>query len=123
MTGPLLQSTPVEVIAETYEVGIAPVSGGDGVVCTAKSGIIRTYVTYDGSVTAAALRLYTRVKGGEWFRGASTADIDALAPASGNESRDWFVGDGVEAYFVLESVSPGTSGNTVQVNAVGVMSA
>ena len=83
---------------------------------------VRTFVTYAGAVTAARLRLYTRIGavGTPWFRGASSDDLSPLAPASGNESRDWQIGAGVEFIFVLEAILPGTAGNTVAVDVAGV---
>jgi hypothetical protein len=106
--------------APAFQAQSAPSSGDSGGQTGAFSSV-RTYITYAGAVTAASLRLYTRLPGGStWFRGASTDDLDALTPASGNESRDWAVGAGVECLFVLESVSPGTAGNTVAVDVIGV---
>lgn len=117
------QEDPIEVIAATFTAGSAPIAATAGRICNAPSGIIRTLVTYASTVTAAVLRLYTRSTPGvgEWFKCASTTDRDALAPfTDGHEARDWFVGQGIEYLFVLESVSPGTSGKTVEVKAHGV---
>jgi hypothetical protein len=109
--------------AAAYVAGSSPSTGTTGGQ-TGSFGRVRTNITYAGSVTAATIRLYTRTGGAgtAWFRGASSDDISPLTPASGNESRDWQVGAGVECSFVLESVSPGTAGNTVQVDVAGVSS-
>lgn len=125
-----VQAIPGAGFAAAYVAGSAPASsvtgGGSG-----SFPHIRTYVTYAGSVTAATIRLWTRTTGPNtpWSWGASSDDISpltpTLAPASPDdskrrESRDWQVGAGVECLFVLESVSPGTSGNTVAVDVIGV---
>ena len=50
--------------------------------------IVRTYITYAGTVTAAVIRLYTRIAGVNtpWFRGPSSDDDTPLTGV--NESRD-----------------------------------
>jgi hypothetical protein len=119
-TNLIAAAIPNAGFAASSQAGSPPSSGTSGGQTGAFSSV-RTYITYAGAVTAASLRLYTRLPGGStWFRGASTDDLDALTPASGNESRDWAVGAGVECLFVLESVSPGTAGNTVAVDVIGV---
>ena len=117
------QDELITVVAETYAAGSAPTSGDDGYICHVPGGRIRTYMDYTGSVTACNVRLYTRLAaaGGGWYRGISTNESGyPLAPASGDESRDWDVGENVEFTFVVESISPGTSGNTVAIKAAGV---
>lgn len=110
---------PSAGFAATYQTGSPPTNGGQ----TGNFSRVRTNVTYAGSVTAARIRLYTRLPGGAtWFRGASSDDVSPLTPSTGNESRDWQIGAGVEFAFVLESTSPGTTGNTVAVDCMGVAS-
>ena len=112
------------IVAATYEAGSAPASNTDGFKFTGHSngGRVRTFFDYSGSVTACNVRLYTRLPGGTaWFRGVSTNESGyPLAPASGDESRDWDVGENVEFTFVVESISPGTAANTVAISAAGV---
>lgn len=84
---------------------------------------IRTFITYSGTVNSAALRLwiYNRINA-TWHRGASTADVNPLAPGGAsavNESRDWFIGRHQTIYFQLEAVA---GGGTVAVTAVAVWS-
>ena len=107
--------------AAGFAAAAAPAAGTAGGHAYGFSNV-RTFVTYAGAVTAARLRLYTRIGavGTPWFRGASSDDVTALAPASGNQSQDWKVGAGMEFLFVLESVAPGTAGNTVAVDVAGV---
>lgn len=112
------------VVAATFATGTAPTGSTNGSRINAKGygGRVRTLFDYSGSVTACNVRLYTREPGGTaWYRGASTDDSGyPLAPASGDESRDWDIGEGVEFTFVVESIAPGTSGSTVAIKAAGV---
>jgi len=112
----------VAVVAATHQSGSAPTTETDGFKSPASGGRVRTFFDYDGSVTAVNVRLYTREPGGTaWYRGISTNESGyPLAPASGDESRDWDVGENVEFTFVVEAISPGTSGNTVTIRAAGV---
>jgi len=116
------------IVAATYEAGSAPTTSDDGYRLAASASgkpfrsRVRTFFDYAGSVTACNVRLYTREPGGTaWYRGISTNESGyPLAPASGDESRDWDVGENVEFTFVVEAISPGTSGNTVAIKATGV---
>lgn len=110
------------VVAATYQTGSAPTGATDGFRAIANGGRVRTLLDYAGSVTACNVRLYTREPGGTaWYRGASTDESGApLRPASGDESRDWDIGEGIEFRFVIEGISPGTAGNTVTIKAAGV---
>ena len=117
---PTAGTAAVAVAAAGFVAGTAPTSGTDGFLAGPYT-TVRTYLTYAGAVTSARLRLYTRNQAtGVWYRGASTDDTVPLAPASGNESRDWQIGAGVEFIFVLEAILPGTAGNTVAVDVAGV---
>lgn len=118
----IYNNAPATVIAASATAGSAPTGATDGYLTKANGGRVRTLIVYTGSVTACNVRLYTREPGGTaWFRGVSTNESGyPLAPASGDESRDWDVGENVEFTFVVESISPGTSGNTVAIKAAGV---
>ena len=96
-------TTATTVIAASATAGAAPTAGTDGFITDADGGRVRTLIDYTGAVTAAVIRLYTREPGGTaWFRGASTTESGyPLTPASGDESRDWDVGEHVEFTFVL----------------------
>lgn len=116
-----IRSAATAIVAATFAAGSAPTNGTDGFVCAANGGRVRTLFDYSGSVTACNVRLYTRESGGTaWYRGACTDDLDPLAPTTGDESRDWDIGENVEFTFVVESIVPGTSGNTVAIKAAGV---
>jgi len=114
------------IVAATYEAGSAPTTSDDGYRLAPGNRVprsrVRTFFDYTGSVTACNVRIYTREPGGTaWYRGISTNESGyPLAPASGDESRDWDVGENVEFTFVVEAISPGTSGNTVAIKAAGV---
>lgn len=114
------------VVAATHATTSAPDANTDGYKFTGHSngGRLRTFFDYAGSVTACNVRIYTREPGGTaWYRGISTNESGyPLAPASGDESRDWDVGENVEFTFVVEAISPGTSGNTVAISAAGIES-
>jgi len=117
----ITQTTPTSVIAARTTTSTAPTSGTDGFLCGSDGGVVRTMVTYAGSVTAVTLRLYVRNRvSGVWYRGASSADAGALTPASGNDARDWVVGEDAEFTFAVEAISPGTAGNTIAVDVIGV---
>jgi hypothetical protein len=119
---PAASLIPASGFAARYVPGAAPAPTDPG-GSTGHFSRVRTNVAYAGAVTAAVLRLYTRLPGGStWFRGASSDDVSPLTPTTGAESRDWLVGAGVECLVVLEAVSPGTAGNTVAVDVVGVSS-
>lgn len=108
------------VIAARSTASTAPTGATDGYLCGSDGGQIRSLVTYAGAVTAAVIRLWVRNRtSGVWYRGASSTDIGALTPASGNDSRDWIIGEGAEFTFQLESISQ-TGGGTVAVDVVGV---
>ncbi len=109
-------AAPVVVIAATSAATAAPTGGTDGFT-TGPFGTIRTLIDYAGAVTAANVRLWTK-SDGVWYRGASTADGDALAPAT-DESREWAPGRHQEVFFQLESLTQ-TGGGTVTVRALGV---
>lgn len=117
-----IRDDAVTVVAATHTTGSAPTTSDDGYVCRKPGGRVRTFFDYAGSVTACNVRIYTREPGGSaWYRGVSTNESGyPLAPASGDESRDWDVGENVEFTFVVEAISPGTSGNTVAIKAAGV---
>ena len=70
--------------------------------------------------TRATLQAQITAAGVYYSDGATHDDGTALDPASGDESRDWDIGEGVEFTFVVEAIQPGTSGNTVTIKAVGV---
>jgi hypothetical protein len=109
-------------VAAGHAAGSAPTAASEG-FHTARFERIRTFVTYAGAVTACRLRLWLRdPDSGEWFKAASTDDDAPLAPGggAGRESRDWEVGPYAEVYFQVESISPGTAGNTVAVRVAGV---
>jgi len=122
--------TAVAVQSATHQATAAPDSSTDGFLLASNLGRrgrqpigrVRTFFDYSGSVTACNVRIYTREPGGTaWYRGISTNESGyPLAPASGDESRDWDVGENVEFTFVVEAISPGTSGNTVAIKAAGV---
>lgn len=113
--------TAVNVIATGFATTAAPTLSTDGFLCGSDGGIVRTLVTYAGSVTAVVLRLWVRNRAtGVWYRGASSTDTGAMTPASGNDARDWMIGEGAEFTFQIESIAPGTSGNTVAVDVIGV---
>jgi len=125
MATTILRGMTDEVVAATHQTTTAPDGNTDGFVIDGRrqaGGRLRTFFDYAGSVTACNVRIYTREPGGTtWYRGISTNESGyPLAPASGDESRDWDVGENVEFYFVVESISPGTSGNTVAIKAAGV---
>lgn len=115
-------SAVVAVIAASATATAAPTASDDGFLVGADGGVIRTLVKYTGAVTAAALRLWIHDDTNDvWYKGASTADLGALAPTTdGAESRDWFVGEGVQCAFQLESITPSGSTPTVAVGAIGV---
>lgn len=112
----------VTAVAATYEAGSAPSASDTGYTTNPGSGgRVRTFFDYSGSVTACNVRLYTRRPGATaWYRGISTNESGyPLAPASGDESRDWDVGENVEFTFVVESITQ-TGNNTVTIRAAGV---
>lgn len=117
-----IRNAAEEIFAARATAGSAPTGSTDGFKCHADGGRVRTLIDYTGAVTAANVRLYTRQPGGTaWFRGISTNESGyPLTPASGDESRDWDIGEGVEFTFVLESISPSGSTPTVGLKAVGV---
>ncbi len=83
--------------------------------------LVRTLISYTGTVNTAALRLWVhnRETGG-WHRGASTDQLDPLTPGGAspiNEVRDWKIGRGVEFSFQVEIVA---GGGTVVVTVMGV---
>lgn len=114
--GAARSAAPIVVIVATSVTTAAPVGGTDGFT-TGPFSRIRTLIDYGGTVSAANVRLWTKV-GGVWYRGASTADGDPLAPAT-DESRDWDVGRWTEVTFQLEGITQ-TGGGTVTVRALGV---
>ena len=104
-------SVATPIVAATSTATSVPTSGTDGF----KTGldIVRTFFDYTGTVTACVVRLYVRAKDGGWYRGASSADGDALTGV--DEVRDWMVGDGTEFTFVVESIA---GGGTVAISAI-----
>ena len=120
----IADGTAALVVPATFAAGSAPTVATNGYRINRRGygGRVRTLIDYTGSVTACNVRLYTREPGGTaWYRGISTDESGyPLTPASGDESRDWDIGEGVEFLFVVESISPGTSGNTVAIKAAGV---
>lgn len=117
-----IRKTAEQVFAARTTASTPPTSGDDGFKCQADGGRVRTLIDYTGAVTAAVVRLYTRDPGGTaWFRGVSTTEAGyPLTPASGDESRDWDVGEGVEFTFALESISPSGGAPTVALKVMGV---
>jgi len=108
------------IVAATSAAGSVPTNATDGYTNESDGGLVTTYLDYTGAVTAAVVRLYVREAGGtEWRRGASTSDLSPLAPATGDEARDWEIGEGREFTFVLESITQ-TGGGTVSLRAAGV---
>lgn len=121
--GSVSTNTSTTIVAASATAGSAPTAGTDGYVCDADGGRVRTLIDYTGAVTAAVVRLYVREPGGggAWFRGVSTTESGyPLTPASGDEARDWDVGEHSEFTFVLESITPSGSTPTVAVRAIGV---
>lgn len=115
----LANSGLVTVIAARSTTSSTP-DGTTDALFTGTSEIVRTLVTYSGTVTAAVLRLWIRnTLTGTWHKGATSTDVGPLAPTSGNQAIDWFVGPNVECTFTLESISQ-SGGGTVRVDAVGV---
>lgn len=112
----------VPLVAARATASAAPTASDDGFVCRSDGGTVRTFVKYAGAVTAAVLRLWIHDATNDvWYRGASTADLGPLAPTTdGAESRDWVVGEDVEFWIQLESITPSGSTPTVAVAAIGV---
>jgi len=116
----LANSGLVTVIPVRYAVSTAP-DGTTDAIFTGTSEIVRTLITYAGTVTAATIRLWIRnTLTGTWHKGALSTDVGALAPTGGNQTIDWYVGPNVECTFTVETISPGTATNTIRVDAVGV---
>ena len=70
--------------------------------------MVRTFVTYTGSVTSCVVRKLVRNKTtGVWHGDVSTAELDALTPARGSEVRVWDVDSGDEVSFQIESIAGG----------------
>lgn len=117
---PLGQKTATPVIAATFAATAAPTGSDDGYK-TGPTGRVRTFHRYAGAVTAANVRVWFK-QGGVWYRGATTDDLDPLDPAGATvaEARDWSTGRNAEIRFQVVSITPGTSGNTIAVDAMGV---
>jgi hypothetical protein len=107
-------------IAATAAPTPAPGGGTQGIQI-GESVVVRTFLTYTGTVTGATLKIWFRDRAtGVWYEGASTDDLDPLTPGGAapiNEVRDWQVGGAQEVYFQLTAV---TGGGTVEVRALGV---
>lgn len=112
----LSQGSASVIVAATSSAGSAPAADYIGFTSNLDGGGIRVFFDYTGTVTACVVRLYTRALDGTvWFRGASTADGDALTGT--DESQDWDVGEQTEFTFVVESIA---GGGTVAVSAMAV---
>ena len=123
-SGVLPDRSTVTIVAATSTTGSAPTAGTLGYTSNNSGGRVRTFFDYTasgGSVTACNVRLYTRRPGSTaWYRGISTDESGyPLAPASGDESRDWDIGENVEFTFVVEAITQ-TGDNTVAVRAAGI---
>lgn len=114
--------TAIVVVPVGFAAGVAPSAATDGYKSSGAQGRVRTFIDYSGAVTACSVRLYVREPGGTaWYRAFGTTESGfPLTPSFGDESRDWDVGENAEFRFVVESISPGTAGNTVAIKAVGV---
>lgn len=109
------------IVAATNVATSAPSGATNGFKLPDDVGVVRTYFDYTGTVTALNVRLYLREPlATAWYRSVSTDEINALNPANGDETRDWAVGAGNEFYFVVESIAPGSGGNTVAIKGAAV---
>lgn len=110
----------VPVIAARYAVQAAP-DASTVSLSTGRAEVVRALVAYAGTVTDVVVQLWIRnARTGGWHRAATSDDLGPLTPENGNEVMDWYVGSNVECTFTVSSISPGTSGNTVAVDALEV---
>lgn len=103
------------VIESTDEATAAPTTE-EGYICV-NCNAVRTFLNYGGTVTSCVIRMWVRDVAGAWYRAGSTLDGTVLAPAGGDEARDWLVGQGGAFTFQVESIA---GGGTVVVKMEGI---
>ena len=83
----------------------------DYILPTGDCTVIRTYLTYSGTVSACDVQMWSYVSG-VWFEGPTVEDALGLT----NEFRDWLVYPGTKVGFTVAAIS---GGGTVAVRAEG----
>jgi len=111
---------PTVAVAATAAPTAAPGGGTDGIQI-GESVLVRTFLTYAGTVNSCTLKLWVRDRDtGVWYEGATTDDLDPLTPGGAapvNEVRDWDVGGGQEIAFQVAAIA---GGGTAEVRVLGV---
>lgn len=77
---------------------------------------IRVWCDYN-AVTVCNLRLFVwDPVNSQWYRIGDSNDLDPLAPANGDEARDYFVGRGAHVHVQVQAMT----GTAITVRATGV---